>query len=380
MEDFLSRAINWVIKASKLCNLRCRYCYEWNELTKRERISLDGWERILLSVRWYHEHRLAELGPPFQSRIIWHGGEPLLLPAEYVRDVMKLQRRIFGEAALARGEYFNALQTNLYSVSDEMLDVLQREDVRLGVSMDVAGGVRLDAAGRQTEDRVAANMDRLRERGIPFGAIVVLGGHTADAVTDIYDFYESLGINVRFLPLFSAPLNTPDAPFAITDAAVVQALERLFVHWAVRPSRVAVDPFREYLDVVHRRLTGSVQRGYDRRRNGEWALLVNTDGTLFQVMDAYEPGKALGNLLQSSFEDILISSAYEASLRRDEALYNSHCPTCEFRGHCTSLPLFDVARADADAERCQVAYEVIGFIEGYCRDRSLTPEQVRNLI
>ena len=45
----LHETINWVVKASKLCNLRCRYCYEWNELAKPDRISLAQWEKLLLA-------------------------------------------------------------------------------------------------------------------------------------------------------------------------------------------------------------------------------------------------------------------------------------------------------------------------------------------
>ena len=371
--------MNWVVKASKLCNLRCRYCYEWDELARRDRMALENWEHLLHSIRWYHEHRVASLGPPYQSRIIWHGGEPLLLPPEYISAVMSLQRRVLGADALRDGEYFNALQTNLYSVSNEMLDLLERERVSLGVSMDVAGGVRLSAAGRETEERVARNMDRLRDRGIPFGAIVVLAGHTVDRVTEIYDFYESIGVNVRFLPIFDSPLNTPDASFAITDAQVLDAFQRLFVHWAARPQRVAIDPFREYLDAVMRHRMGRSQFGYDRRTNGEWALLVNTDGTLYQVMDAYDPAKAMGNIFTTSMSDILRSEMYDASLVRDETLVRA-CDGCEFRGPCTSLPLFDSARSTRPASRCHVAYPMLQFIDAYCTERGLTAEQVRELV
>lgn len=371
--------MNWVVKASKLCNLRCRYCYEWAELANRDRLSLDGWERLLHSLRWYHDQRRSIVGPPFQSRIIWHGGEPLLLPADYIRSVMDLQRRILGADALARGEYFNALQTNLYAVSDEMLDLIEREQLSLGVSMDVASGVRVNMGGHETEARVAANMDRVRDRGIPFGAIVVLAGHTSDRLTEIYDFYESIGVNVRVLPIFDAPLNTPDAAFAITDAQAVAALQRLFVHWAERTERVAVDPFREYLDTVLRHLVDRSQAGYDRRENGEWALLVNTDGTLYQVMDAYEPAKALGNILTTPIEEILRSQAYAHSLARDESLRRGQCQGCEFRGPCTSLPLFDSARADRPIHRCHIAYAMLAFITNYCRERRLSPDEVRAL-
>ena len=56
-----AQLVHWIVKASKLCNLRCLYCYEWNELGNRARLSLEGWERLLVMIREYHQKRAAEL-------------------------------------------------------------------------------------------------------------------------------------------------------------------------------------------------------------------------------------------------------------------------------------------------------------------------------
>ena len=134
--------VSWVVKVSKLCNLRCRYCYEWNELHQTQRMSLGEWKRLLESIRRYHERRIAEVGEPFTTTIIWHGGEPLLLPLPYLRAVFDLQHQMLG-GLLDNGAVVNALQTNLYRISDEQIGLLKAEKIQLGVSCDVVGGVRL---------------------------------------------------------------------------------------------------------------------------------------------------------------------------------------------------------------------------------------------
>src|SRR5438552_4842197 len=171
-----TRRISWVVKASKLCNLRCRYCYEWNDLAKRDRIALDHWRSLLVAIRKYHEAITLRSKVATETDIVWHGGEPLLLPSDYIAAVMAVEREILGEG-LQHGQYRNFLQTNLYSVQEEKLQLLARERIELGVSMDVVGGVRLSAGGEETEDQVARNIDLLTKHGTDFGAIVVLAGH-----------------------------------------------------------------------------------------------------------------------------------------------------------------------------------------------------------
>lgn len=375
----MATAINWVVKVSKLCNMRCRYCYEWEELNSRARMSFELWEQLLLSMRDYHERQAARLGRKLETRIIWHGGEPTLLPLSYFERVLELQARLLGAHRLRSGEFRNTLQTNLYSLPEEKLAFFARQGIQLGVSLDVRGGVRLDVGGSETEDTVVANMDRLREKGVGFGAITVLGGHTHRNIVAIYNFYESLGLDFRLLPLFDAPLNTPDAPFALTGEQAVRALCRLFRHWIRRPERVLVRPLVEYTYAVYDKMTGRSQSRYDRRA-GEWALLVNTDGTVYQVMDAYDAALAHGNLLTESFQAMVDSPRYEASLQRDERLVRYHCEPCRFRGACTSLPLFESRRTDAPPERCHIAYDVMDYIEGYFRENGVTPSQILHFL
>src|SRR5687767_2706592 len=88
------RAVNWVIKLSKLCNLRCGYCYEWNELGDPRRMSAALIERVVGAAA--DLHRLRALSTPaLRTTLIMHGGEPLVLPLEYLQGFMDTARRHF---------------------------------------------------------------------------------------------------------------------------------------------------------------------------------------------------------------------------------------------------------------------------------------------
>jgi len=357
----------WTIKASKLCNLRCRYCYEWDELGDPARLSLADWEKIFRAIKRSTELQSRRLGIGVRAQIVWHGGEPLLLPEGYLHDVLRLQKTILGAGALADGTYSNAIQTNLYKLTDRKLAFLKEGGFHVGVSMDLAGGTRLTAGGRETEERVAENMDRLARAGIPYGAITVLAGHTAKHLRTIYDFMESLNISFRVLPLFAAPLNTPGAAFAISNEEMVAALNDLFLYWLERDFSITVAPLNHYLQTALLQINGLESTPWRRREHGDGVLIVNTDGSLYQVIDAYEEGKALGNLLHQPIEEILASRAYAASLDRNDALEAEHCGGCAFRQTCSHGPVFESRMANPPGGRCAVAYHVQEFITEHLR-------------
>jgi uncharacterized protein len=312
-----------------------------------------------------------------RSNIIWHGGEPLLLSPDYFEQVFEIEREILKPAGI---EYVNVLQTNLYSVPQRTLEVLEREVVQLGVSFDLVGGVRLTAGGAETEEVVAENIQRLLKRGVRLGAVVVLAAHTSARVREIYDFYAALDVPMRFLPLFDAPLNTPEAVFSITTRAIVTALKRLFDYWIQCRRRVGVLPLVDYVYTALLRRTGESRLAYDRGRVGEWALLVNTDGTLYHRPDAYQADRALGNIFRQPVGEILNSSAYADSLDRDNRLVKRFCARCTYRGACSTLPIFESPRSLVGTRRCGIAYPLYSYVERYLSENGFTTAGIQQLL
>jgi hypothetical protein len=64
---------------------------------------LQDWRRIFVAIQRYAKLASKRFEAPVQNRIVWHGGEPLLLPLPYMEEVVAMQREVFGPEALASG-------------------------------------------------------------------------------------------------------------------------------------------------------------------------------------------------------------------------------------------------------------------------------------
>ena len=357
--------IEWVVEASTFCNLRCAYCYQWDGLADRRRMPLELWRKVLRAACDYHLLEEARHGTPMSTRIIWHGGEPLALPLDYLTRTFELKEEVVAAAGIAPERVTTTMQTNLYAVSDATIDVLKRHRVGFGVSFDVVRGVRLSVDGRTSEDRVLVNLDRLRRAGITCGAITVLAGHTCGMICDVFDFWAERGFSFRVLPLFAGPPSRDAGRYAASETDLVDALCRLFAHWMKSPASIAVAPLDEWLANVVRHLLGLRAHAYDRRRRGESVLVVRPDGSLFQVAELGEAALCLGDLTRQTMVEVLQSDAYLASLDRSEAVTRRRCTNCRFRGGCDSWPAHTAAVEHPEWARCHVAYRVHDYIEQY---------------
>ena len=377
------RTIEWEIKVSKLCNLRCAYCYEFDELDDKRRISPEGWRAILESTRWYQEEIERRFpGQEIKTRYVWHGGEPLLLPLSYYREVLQLQRDILGAENVGT-RYSNHVPTNLYAVPPETLKFLKEERFQIAVSFDAIAGVRVLGSGAATEGRVLDNLRGLLADGWRVGCNVVLAAHTAPHLNNVYDSIRDTvrdsngGLYLNIIPLHGTPTDDGAAPFSIGAEQIVDALHNVFEHWLEDPRAIQLTPVQDYYLNIVRKLFNSPRSYFDRRSYGESSLIINTDGHVYLFREAYERDKSLGCLFEQTFEEITKSRAYAESLDRQDALAARCCGGCPYDGFCNREPLFNGPRAES-GERCQIGYPLHQRIERTLAARGFTPEVVRS--
>src|SRR5262245_48023292 len=121
------RKVQFVVKVSKHCNLRCRYCYEYKELGNKQRMAPEQLEQLFANVAgWY-----GRLSEPAQLEFVWHGGEPLLLPPEYYWQAFEAQKRLLPDKP---PKLRNVVQTNLTLLDDERIRLLRDGFDGVGVS------------------------------------------------------------------------------------------------------------------------------------------------------------------------------------------------------------------------------------------------------
>ena len=350
------RSINWIIKLSKLCNLRCGYCYEWNELGDPRRMDIGLVERVVRAAEDLHRMRL-ESTPTVRTTLIVHGGEPLVLPLDYLRTFLDTARARF--AGLAHDI---ALQSNLFKVTPAQIELFKAYRVGVGVSYDVVPGVRLTPSGRESAARVEENIRLVRDAGISLAAIVVIAKHTAPRLREIYDHFAGEGMMLRVLPLADGPAERPIETFSLSLKETVAAMCDLFDYWFDTGLRIPIDPFRTYVQDAIRCLLDMRTQKYDRASAGDYAFFVNVDGRLYAERDTYEIALALGNLNTQNIAEVLRSDGYRSSLAREAALISSKCPSCKLDASCAGWPIVSTKSRGEFDNPCAIAPAIIMHI------------------
>lgn len=375
----MAAGVHVVLKLSKLCNLRCTYCYEFDELSLRDRMPLSGLEHFFESfAAWWKPSRGK------QVTFVFHGGEPLLLPEEYLRAVIAAQRRILDPVGVA---HRSSIQTNLTTLNRKRIDLLDELGVSLGLSLDVFGGQRRSLNGVDAQPRVLDNLQLLIDTGalerLKVGAIAVLHSRNVGFVLQIHEFYRRLGISYRLLPVFSltdVPARMNDLP--LTAAEVVDAYQSIVVSQFRRGSNgITVYPLYNFFSAAVARIREVRVAPYDPA-HGEWALIVNTNGDVYNHSEAYTGHGLLGNIFADSFADVMEGDRRRAmiDLRRER---NITCERCPYGFHCSRLPIVEALPSERalgldGTYECLIARPMIAFMENKLRaDPELMREALR---
>ena len=371
----------WVIKASKFCNLRCRYCYEWDHLSDATRMGFDVWAHVLRAA--YDFHKETERKRPEETVhtvFFWHGGEPTLLPLNYFQTVIDLQKEVFGKDFIETGQLENIVQTNLYAPRPEIVNLLIDNNFKLGVSLDYIPGVRLTAGGHETENRVRNNMAALRERGVEISHLVVIAGHTAPEIESIYQSALKDGRDFEVLPLFRGPATRPMEGITIDAEEICDAMYRLFVLWYEDGGLIKIKQCEQLLQTSLMHLMGLKRSIYDRAIVGDAVLIVDVDGSLYSPCEEYGSDKTLGNVVSQNVGEIVESPSYIRSLQRDAKKREATCDSCQFLGACDTYPILAANDGYAEQGECRITRPLLERIEAYLRAEGVDRASVQSLV
>lgn len=229
-----------VMKATRLCNLRCTYCHFWSEGTNQV-MPFDVLARTIAGALADPSVRVADF--------VWHGGEVTVLPIEYYRKAIWLQRKL----ARPGQKIVNTLQTNGVLFDDEWIDFCRDFNVGVGVSLDGPPELhdrrRIDAAGQPTSDRVRAAFARLRDAHVPHGALMVVDEHVvAYGARRLIEWFVEAGIDhVGLLNVIPSNDGQPNGDY-LPWSRFVEFERELFAEWWPRHANHVV--FRELEDLL----------------------------------------------------------------------------------------------------------------------------------
>ncbi len=160
-------------KIASRCNLNCSYCYVYNKFDQswREQPSLMSDEVMDAAIGAISRH--CDSSGQYLVRIVFHGGEPLLVGHErldrWCRKLAQLRDRV---------QVRFALQTNAVLIDDAWVELFRQHNIVVGISVDgpaeVHDAERVDHQGRGSYASVIEGIERLRAGGVGFSLLSVI--------------------------------------------------------------------------------------------------------------------------------------------------------------------------------------------------------------
>jgi uncharacterized protein len=272
--------------------------------------------------------------------IVWHAGEPLVLPVEYYRTAFREIEKLKPPEV----KVIHFFQTNGMLIDDSWCKFFKETDSRVGVSVDGPNELndanRITRSGKGTLAKTITGIRCLQRHSIDFHVITVLTLKTLSRARDLYEFYEREGItNVCFNIEEIEGVNANSSLKDRKDDVAFENFLREF--WNILIDRKTIQYVREFDSIIKNIVTPS--NSPIENTLVEPFAMVNVDWRgnfstfspelLGMKNDAYGDF-LLGNFATKTLNQSLYDGIF-SSLDSDVSAGVEQCrKTCEYFGIC----------------------------------------------
>lgn len=311
---------------SGACNMRCRYCFYADEMNHRQSSVYPRMSSELLDVMVRRIIRSADSSVHF----LFQGGEPTLIGLPFFEQLVKTQRK-YNTRGL---KISNAVQTNGYDLSDEMIAFFAKEQFLVGVSLDGTDEthdlLRPDAKGLPTSALVRQTIDRLRKAGVSVNVLCVVNGEVAIHPKEVFSAlapYEYL----QFIPCLDG-LDGEKRDYSLSGEAYLAFLKTTFdcYHQAYLDGHpVSVRNFDNWVAM----LMGMPPENCAMVGRCGPSLVIESDGSVypcdFYALDHWK----LGSIAEDSLKRMLTGDK-EQSFLEESLPVPAQCRACRWYSLC----------------------------------------------
>ena len=317
----------------------CDQCYEYagNTAWKEQphAMSLEVVQQAALRIAEHARQNNIE-----DIRIIAHGGEPLMMSADYLDQYATILRSTIGSANC---NVHLSIQTNGLLLTDRKLDALLKHGFSIGLSLDgdkLANDLhRRDKMGRSTYDRAIRAAKKLDEHGADWGIITVI-----DTDNDPEKTLESLAaLRPKSIKLHPPHANWSSPPKAHPDSMSlgewqVRAFER-YRQWSEFHPDQEAPPFSLHLatDYIDAFLGATpTDERVSNRYPHELFFLPSGDIQRLDTLKVTETWayKTNFNVFDHSLNEVARTDPGFMARRMGTTALASECQSCEFVKEC----------------------------------------------
>ncbi len=320
-----------IFKPTEACNSSCIYC---DVVTRKapKTMKTDLLELIFVRMDEYLKQEINE-----RITLIWHGGEPLLLGADYFRKAIGFQQKYCAETS---DRIEHAIQSNLTLLNQEFVDIFRSMGInQIGTSFEPIANIRGPGVKRDSEwynRKFMQGINLLAKNNMGWGFIYVVTRKSLENPLKLFhyltNFKMSGGFNMNPVLIYGEDKDD----IAITPLEFADFLGAIFPYWWEHRSRFPdVNPFKSILsnyDEQGRNLSlGCVDSGNCAYSH----VYIGPEGETSQCGRAGDwEINSYGNIKDRPLLDIFKDPQREEFINRTAYLKDADCKGCRFWELC----------------------------------------------
>jgi uncharacterized protein len=273
--------------------------------------------------------------PKEMVEVIWHGGEPLLLGADYFQKAVELQRL---HCADTTTRIRHSIQTNLTCFDQSFAEPLRELGINsIGTSFDPEPHMRgpgKDVDSDYYNQMFIRGLTELERSGFGWGFIYVVTKKSLQDPLAVFHFMTNLELSggVNFNPVLIYDSERRD--IAVTPQDYVEFLGKIFpVWWQNRHRYPNVSPFKSLVESI---IDGHTSLGCcDSGTCTYHQVNIAPDGATSQCGRSADWGLLnYGSIEEKQLKEILADPQRDELHHRVEHLPEADCKGCRFWDIC----------------------------------------------
>lgn len=326
-----------ILKPTNRCNAACLYCSAWKPAKDNPVMSEKTLDALFRKIEEWITHSKSKKS----IKIIWHGGEPTLMPLDFFYRAIELQENLAETYGL---KIENNIQTNLLYLDEKKLDMLGRlllfegRKRTIGTSFDPVPGIRVLKNARYSyEEEWEKSIALLEEKEFPFGIVYVVHKRSIRHIETVAETFLTRfpRTGIRFNPLYKEgrATNSDCESLYITPLEWGDFLVKLQRIWETNDKKPSWQPLKE-IDAFHSKKDARMSCDY-AGKCGTTHLGIDTDGTVYScgrgIDRKYKP---YGNICETRLSRILNNSSRLEMTNRSAFLRGTYCLDCKWWRYC----------------------------------------------
>lgn len=302
--------INTLIKPTRSCNLRCKYCFHEKYGYDNNLLDMNKLKKYIDLLSQTYNH----------INIIWHGGEPLVVPLTYYEEIYDYCKK---KNAL----FTYSMQTNGTLLNQENIDFFKANKTNIGISFDGLGNENTRSHTKETLKGIAL----LQKNNYYPGAIIVINGDNVNNLIEEYEYFKSLNLSMKLNPMFNDGAAINNALYLNADDYINNFI-KLFKYWyRDNNCNINVTTCEELISLIFNK------HSYVCTHNsclGKW-LCLDSDGEIYPCDRLCTNEYSLGNIDNiNSINEVFLNDNFLKLLKYSVARRNECIKNCKYYKNC----------------------------------------------